>query len=159
MCVFSFLSDLPPLPSPPLPSPSLPLVTERIHSPFQPKQSPSYIVNITLTVLEHMVHMSSSNLCSRLIMDYSCNHRRFGTRGCTNRVQCELSYIVNIYFTVLDHIVHMSKSNLCSRQIMDYSCNHRRFGTRCCTNRVQCRLSYVIYSHTFVTSRFPYSGN
>ena len=52
MCVFSFLSDLPPLPSPPLPSPplpspplpspSLPLVTERIHSPFQPKQSPSY---------------------------------------------------------------------------------------------------------------------
>ena len=46
MCVFSFLSDLPPLPSPPLPSPplpspSLPLVTERIHSPFQPKQSPS----------------------------------------------------------------------------------------------------------------------
>ena len=31
------------LPSPPLPSPSpsLPLVTERIHSPFQPKQSPS----------------------------------------------------------------------------------------------------------------------
>ena len=48
MCVFSFLSDLPPLPSPPLPSPPLPLpspslpqVTERIHSPFQPKQSPS----------------------------------------------------------------------------------------------------------------------
>ena len=36
----------PPLPSPPLPSPpppSLPLVTERIHSPFQPKQSPSYL--------------------------------------------------------------------------------------------------------------------
>ena len=32
-----------PLPSPPLPSlpPSLPLVTQRIHSPFQPKQSPS----------------------------------------------------------------------------------------------------------------------
>ena len=68
----------------------------------------NYIVNITLTVLEHMVHMSSSNLCSRLIMDYSCNHRRFGTRGCTNRVQCELNYIVNISFTVLDHIVHMS---------------------------------------------------
>ena len=40
MCVFSFLSDLPPLPSP---SPSLHLVTERIHSPFQPKQSPSNI--------------------------------------------------------------------------------------------------------------------
>ena len=32
----------PPLPSPPLPSPPfLPLVTQRIHSPFQPKQSPS----------------------------------------------------------------------------------------------------------------------
>ena len=33
-----------PLPSPPLPLPSLPslpLVTQRIHSPFQPKQSPS----------------------------------------------------------------------------------------------------------------------
>ena len=39
-----------PLPSPPLPSPSpplpsppppLPLVTQQIHSPFQPKQSPS----------------------------------------------------------------------------------------------------------------------
>ena len=68
----------------------------------------NYIVNITLTVLEHMVHMSSSNLCSRLIMDYSCNHRRFGSRGCTNRVQCELNYIVNISFTVLDHIIHMS---------------------------------------------------
>ena len=34
----------PPLPSPPLPSPPLPflpLVTQRINSPFQPKQSPS----------------------------------------------------------------------------------------------------------------------
>ena len=31
-----------PSPSPPLPSlPSLPLVTQQIHSPFQPKQSPS----------------------------------------------------------------------------------------------------------------------
>ena len=44
----------PPLPSPPFPSlpfpslpPSLPLVTQRIHSPFQPKQSPSK------TVAEH----------------------------------------------------------------------------------------------------------
>ena len=37
------LPPLPPLTSPPLPSlPSLPLVTQRIHSPFQPKQSPSY---------------------------------------------------------------------------------------------------------------------
>ena len=35
MCVFIFIRS----PSPPLPS--LPLVTERIHSPFQPKQSPS----------------------------------------------------------------------------------------------------------------------
>ena len=37
-------SPPPPLPSPPLPSPplpSLPLVTQRIHSHFQPKQSPS----------------------------------------------------------------------------------------------------------------------
>ena len=33
----------PPLPSPPLPSPpSLPLVTQQIHCPFQPKQSPSF---------------------------------------------------------------------------------------------------------------------
>ena len=30
-----------PLPYPPLPSPSFPLVTQRIHSPFQPTQSPS----------------------------------------------------------------------------------------------------------------------
>ena len=45
----SHKGDSPPLPSPPLPSPPLPspplpslhLVTERIHSPFQPKQSPS----------------------------------------------------------------------------------------------------------------------
>ena len=44
MCVFSFLSDLP---SPPLPSP-LPLVTERIHSPFQPKQSPSCMVTLLM---------------------------------------------------------------------------------------------------------------
>ena len=37
------LPSLPPIPSPPLPSlpPSLPLVTQRIHCPFQPKQSPS----------------------------------------------------------------------------------------------------------------------
>ena len=36
-------SPSPPLPSLPLPSlpPSLPLVTQRIHCPFQPKQSPS----------------------------------------------------------------------------------------------------------------------
>ena len=45
-----------------------------------------------------------SKLCSRLIMDYSCNHRRFGTRCCTNRVQCELNYIVNITLTVLEQI-------------------------------------------------------
>ena len=74
--------------------------------------------------------MVLSKLCSRLIMDYSCNHRRFGTRCCTNRVQCELNYIVNITLTVLEHMVHMSTSNLCSRLIMDYSCNHRCFGTR-----------------------------
>ena len=77
-------------------------------------------------------------------MDYSCNHRRFGTRCCTNRVQCELNYIVNITLTVLEHMVHMSSSNLCSRLIMDYSCNHRRFGTRGCTNRVQCELNYIV---------------
>ena len=77
-------------------------------------------------------------------MVYSCNHHRFGTRGCTNRVQCELNYIVNISLTVLEHIVHVSSSNLCSRLIMDYSCNHHRIGTRCCTNRVQCELNYIV---------------
>ena len=41
-----------PLPSPPLPSlPSLPLVTHRIHSPFQPKQSPSIKEYILLLVV------------------------------------------------------------------------------------------------------------
>ena len=99
-----------------------------------------------------IIHLSSSNACSYQIMDYSCTHRRFGTRCCTNIVKCELNCVVNISLTVLDHIVHVSSSNLCSRQIMDYSCNHRRFGTRCCTDRVQCKLSCVIYSHTFVAT-------
>ena len=57
VCVFIFIrSPSPPLPSPPLPSPPLPspplplpLVTERIHSPFQPKQSPSYVRCTPLT--------------------------------------------------------------------------------------------------------------
>ena len=87
-------------------------------------------------------------------MDYSCNHRRFGTRCCTNIVKCELNYIVNIQcelncvvnisLTVLEHIVHVASSNLCSRRIMDYNCNHHRIGTRCCTNRVQCELNYIV---------------
>ena len=93
-----------------------------------------------------IIHLSSSNACSYQIMDYSCNHRRFGTRCCTNIVKCELNCVVNISLTVLDHIVHVSSSNLCSRLIMDYSCNHRRFGTRCCTNRVQCELNFFLYS-------------
>ena len=41
------LSPSLPSPSPfplPLPSPSLPLVTQQIHCPFQPKQSPSLLV-------------------------------------------------------------------------------------------------------------------
>ena len=77
-------------------------------------------------------------------MDYSCNHRRFCTRCCTNIVKCELNCVVNISLTVLDHIVHVSSSNLCSPLIMDYNCNHHRIGTRCCTNRVQCELNYIV---------------
>ena len=44
--IHPFSPSLPPLPSRPLPPPSLPpslpLVTQQIHCPFQPKQSPSY---------------------------------------------------------------------------------------------------------------------
>ena len=47
--------DSPPLPSPPLPPlpplpspPFLPLVTQRIHSPFQPKQSPSNLTRLIM---------------------------------------------------------------------------------------------------------------
>ena len=54
-----------------------------------------------------LLNLVKSNLCSRLIMDYSCNHHRIGTRCCTNRVQCELNYIVNIQCE-LNYIVDMS---------------------------------------------------
>ena len=44
----------PPLPSPPFPL-SLPLVTQQIHSPFQPKQSPSYII-VRFIIVIYCVH-------------------------------------------------------------------------------------------------------
>ena len=71
----------------------------------------NYIVNLYLVFLDNkhiIIHLSSSNACSYQIMDYSCNHRRFGTRCCTNIVKCELNCVVNISLTVLEHIVHMS---------------------------------------------------
>ena len=34
-------------------------------------------------VYKIIIHMSSSNVRSNQIMDYSCNNRRFGTRCCT----------------------------------------------------------------------------
>ena len=63
-----------------------------------------YIVNLSLAVLDHIIHMSSCNnllLCFRQIMDYSYNHRSVGTPCSTNRVQCKLSCEIysNIFVT------------------------------------------------------------
>ena len=50
----------PPLPTPPLPSPPFPLSTQRIHSPFQPTQSPS-------SVWSAVAHLSFEGVQVRII--------------------------------------------------------------------------------------------
>ena len=57
----------------------------------------NYRENISLTVLDHIVHMSSSNSCSHQRMNYRCNHCRFGNRRCINRVQSKLSCVLYIH--------------------------------------------------------------
>ena len=72
-------TPLPSLPSPPLPSlPSLPLVTQRIHSPFQPKQSPS------------VRSCMSSNLGSQAKVGHTHSLYKYPYEVLRARIQCSL---------------------------------------------------------------------
>ena len=60
------------------PPPSLPLVTERIHSPFQPKQSPSYHVSPNGVLLRYHPLIRSHLFMNRAIhisLNASCLSR------------------------------------------------------------------------------------
>ena len=62
-------------------------------------------------------------------MDYSCNHRRFGTRRCTNRDQCKVSCVIYSHTYVTSNV---SKNSCCAI----LACPHTLDWTR--TRRMRC---------------------
>ena len=99
----------PPLPSLPFP-PSLPLVTERIHSPFQPKQSPSkYIGQIFfLEIGPHPQGPSQATKQSRQLRGHHISSHSHQKRVPGSRYVVVLSYlrgVLSVYRFSHHHII------------------------------------------------------